>query len=629
MIFRRKQSGFSLLETLIVLAIMAAVLAKGVAIQIEATRVENGEKFGKQMHQVIQVIDKRFFLEGYEDELWVDVDGNPLDTTLTYNFMDFMPEQLYTDNHPCVAGSSWDIVAADNEYYGLTDCKLFTGNGLPFSINTSDVTFETITYGGLPSIKRINIDFDISTPKGALEAPIDQYMKEFVAAVAHAKKMDIQNVSGMHEFDFYDLDADAKVTRLECLGIDRCGIRVAIDTMASDGSQYLKLTGSNFMRGNLAFSEDPDDVTNSASLSDCYVWYYDANTSAWTGFDPTPGPTGDVDFENQDNNPDQVSLPCGVRYDTVSDGTPGGSGKVINLASSTLTANEAISINSNCKFTDFDNERTTGNAYYKENEYVKRGEFSCGIFKDMEGGTPFVIAVVNDFYADTINADQANLKNIKSVDLESDRVKTNLIEELTNASAMEIIGTNLRIDMSGINIDNDNFTVTSTNKVELRGNVVDIDGADIANSRLRIGGVSLAMDGTGRTAATTLKEIDDFLNPKEFISKEYVDSLVGVLVRWKGTLQLGEQLDGEATNAPTIAANQYRVCPSTYTEKYEVSPVITYGEPITVTYGLTKTGTGANTVLTVTIDKDQASSISVPWPTGSTRPWANVTVYCI
>ena len=31
------------------------------------------------MHQVIQVIDKGFFLEGYEDELWVDVDGNPVE----------------------------------------------------------------------------------------------------------------------------------------------------------------------------------------------------------------------------------------------------------------------------------------------------------------------------------------------------------------------------------------------------------------------------------------------------------------------------------------------------------------------------------------------------------------------
>lgn len=585
MSFKINQKGFSLIETLFVLAIFAAISVMVINNTVEKTRIESGERFGKKLTDIIKAIDNRLVIEGYEESLWVDMSGDPLDTTVVYDLINFTSEQLYSDNHSCVAstGSAWvldDDLIADNASYGLTSCNIFPANRYDFKITTVDVSFETITYSGMDSIKKIAVDFDIF--------PIyEEYMKELIAAVNFANKTDIQNVSGQHLYGFYDLDTGTKIAAPSCLknleSGNSCVLRAEIDTLASDGSQYSKVNGANPYMGSVGFKADPSDRTTDDRLMDCYVWHYDPildGIGGWTNYNP------DVDYNATTLETTHVSLPCGLRYDSIGDGS-GGEQKIINLAVNNVTSSDTISLSKTC-----DADQFSIDPLYKVNTDFIAGNdtFNCGIFRNKNGDN-LVIALVEDIYAMSVNALEANINTVNSREIFSTTAEINTVTTQTINGMGGILG----IDSDSINITSDDITISAVNSINLSG-IVNLDDKIFTN-----------------------QEINEFTEDKELVSKEYVDQYTGKYVSYVNNNSLhGETITGNTRD--TTNANVF--CAEGETEKAVVSPVQTHSEPIVLTYTVERNYSGStalNSYDVVIVDGDGAPDYSAK---------ANVVVFC-
>lgn len=617
----KNNNGFSLIELLIVLMITASIVAYAMQRQAEEIRKDAGKNLGKKMHEMIQTLDTRFFVDGYDEENFIDIDGNSLDKDIEHPLFQFIKEQMYTDNHPCVNDSNWinDPDAPANTYYGLSNCNMFPGDRLPFKIKDASVNFELTFFGGLDAIKRINIDFNISESQ--------DFMLELTEAVENAKKIDVQNVTGMHEFYFYDKLNNQIISPSKCIdainnGLE-CFIRAAIDTKASDGSEYAKVNGANKFRGDIAFAASPDGDVANGDLDSCFVWSYTPSLDEWSLLEV-------LEDENDPASALTTNIPCGIQYYEGEDES-GNASQVVSLASRDISVNRSITIDQECAQTTFNNVPV--DSFFDDpvlhNPYVDQANFKCGIFKTNDAmGNVMVVAIVDDFFAETINSNTINSINGKIRNLTVDG-QIQYDDGVNNFNINPING----LSFNGIRAD---ITSLSTNFSTNNGLAMEINSFNdpddgVNKNNINIYGVTQFL---GKRKVTTDKEINEFVDNKEFVSKEYVDQYNGVLVRFKNTLQLNDIIRRFDDDTMLITDNetQFQKCPIGFDERYEVSPAITYGEPITVIYGLEKktTTTIPNTTeFRVAIDKDTLSSDQYPWPTGSTRPWANVSVYCI
>lgn len=602
------QKGFSLIETLIVLAISASVLSYTLVKQSESIREDAGKNFGRKLSNIIQTLDNRFFVDGYDERNFIDVDGNVLDKDLKYPFTSFIKEQLYTNNHPCVStiGSNWepDPDAPANTYYGLTDCNLFPNDILPFKIKNAEVSFEITYFGGLNAVKRINFDFDISESK--------EFIKEFTFAIENAKKLDVQHRNGMHEFYFFNPNAttgdDERISAKTCLELiessNDCYIRAAIDTLASDGSEYAKVNGANNYRGSLKFAASPDGDVAAGEVKNCFIWSYTPSTDTWDLMEVS-------EDEMNPSAPMTTEIPCGIQYYEGEDEN-GDTSQVVSFTARDISLNRSIAIDSVCDSSKFNNvpNQTT------KNPYLNQVSFNCGMFNSDDGtGNLNVIAIVDDIYAARVFAQQINAENIDSTTLNSVNINN------TGKFNFNDNNTNMLLGLDTTKQSNPD----SIGNIDPTFNGLSFSGNDV---RLKVNN-SVVIDGVtniiNKNAITTDKEINDFVNPKELVSKEYVDTVSGIFIRYKNTLQLNDTITRISMTDPVPAGEYFRECPTGYTQREEVSPVITYGEPVTVTYGLSQSGN----IYSVEIDKDTNSESNYPWPTGATRPWANVTILCV
>lgn len=617
----RNNKGFSLVELLIVLVIAASITTYAIQRQAEQIRVEAGKNLGKKMHEMIQTLDTRFFVDGYDEENFIDVDGNSLDKDLEYPLFQFIRDQMYTDNHPCVDDSNWinDPDAPANTYYGLSNCNMFPGDRLPFKIKEANVNFEITFFGGLDAIKRINIDFNVSES--------GDFMLELINAVDNAKKIDVQNVTGMHEFSFYDKLNDNKISPSECIdsinnGLE-CYIRAAIDTKASDGSEYAKVNGANNYRGDISFAASPDGDVNEGELNNCFIWSYTPSLDEWSLLEV-------AENENDPASPLTTNIPCGIQYYEGEDEN-GDTSQVVSIASRDISVNRSITIDQECAQSTFNNVAISD--FFDDpivhNPYVDQADFKCGIFKTNDSaGNVMVIAIVDDFFAETINAANVNALNgkIRNLNVDGQIIYNDGVNQL---NLNPINGLDYNGNIVNINSLETKFSTDQGLAMEINSFNDPDDGLDKNN--LKIYGVT---EFIGKQKVITDKEINEFVDDKEFVSKEYVDQFNGVIVRFKNTLQLNDVIKRLDDDSLLITNNEteFKACPVGFDERYEVSPVITYGEPVTVTYGLERLSTSSSpntTDFRVSIDKDTVSADQYPWPTGSTRPWANVSVYCI
>jgi prepilin-type N-terminal cleavage/methylation domain-containing protein len=599
MSFKSKQKGFTLIETLFVLAIFAAVSVVAIEQLVDKTRIESGQKFGKKLTSIIGAIDQRFFIEGYEEELWVDLNGVPLDKTLTYTLRTFIKEQLYSNNHSCVSetGSAWIIdedLVADNAKYGLNNCNLFPANKYDLTMTDANVSYETLTYGGLDSIKKIAIDFNISTVYTV-------YMKELIAAVEHSNKITTLNVSGVHQYSFYDLDIGEMIRAPICLknliAGKSCVLRAELDTMASDGTSYLKTTGFNKMGGNVEFRAKPDDRTDIAALEDCYVWHYDPVVGGWTNFNPSVA----YDSTSAAIESSQIDVPCGLRYDSVREKDDEGNTvevKQLNITGHNISSTNSISLSKTCDTSQFSSgspnfsiEQSPSapfEALYKNNSDIMLAgsTFSCGLFRNKDGDN-LVIALVDDVYANTVNANTVNANTVK--------VKELFAEE--------------------IDAKNGKFFQLNTNSIGGVGEILNIAEKDILISSTGTGGgISLSGIVDVNDTVTTTKGINEFTLDSEFVSKEYVDFYTDKYVGYINNNHLNGDRIYRSRGTEFTGTNI--ICNTDDTEVPVVSPVQTHSTPTVLTYTVEKY---SNNYRVVVVDGDGVEDLTAK---------TNVVVFC-
>jgi prepilin-type N-terminal cleavage/methylation domain-containing protein len=564
MSFKSKQKGFTLIETLFVLAIFATVSIVAIEQLVDKTRIESGEKFGKKLTSIIGVIDQRFFIEGYEESLWVDLDGFPLDKTLTYPLKTFIKEQLYSDNHSCVSetGSAWvldDDLVDENAKYGLNNCRIFPSNQYDLTITDANVSYEILIYGGLLSIKTIAIDFDISTV-------YEVYMKELIAAVEHANKITKLNVSGVHQYAFYDLTIDEMIQAPTCvknlLEGGSCVLRAELDTMASDGTSYLKTTGFNKMGGNVEFRAEPNDRTSTSALEDCYVWHYDPVVGGWTNYNPG------LDYNSAVLESGLIDVPCGLRYDSIGGTDDDGNNvevKQLNITGHNISSTNSISVSKECDTSqfssapDFSTKTLTEGLYQNNNDFMAGGStFNCGIFRNKDGDN-LVIALVDDVYANTVNANMVNASQAKIKNLFAEEIIANN-GEFINLNTPLLGGVDNNLDIEEIKIN-----ITASSGISLSG-VVDVNDEVI-----------------------TIKEIDEFDNPKEFVSKEYVDLYTDNYIAYVNNNHLNGDIIPRNIDRPIEQTGDDNImCAEFENEVPVVSPVQTHGTPTVLTYTVEK-----------------------------------------
>lgn len=586
MLFKSNQKGFTLIETLFVLAIFAVVSVTAIEQMIDRTRVESGEQFGKKLTTIISTIDKRLFVEGYDAELWIDDSDNPLVDDSKHELLGFATDQLYTDNNPCVDESNWILdsdLIAEGVSYGLPSCNIFPGGKYGLTISSAEVTFTTHPYAGLRSVAQISIDFDISSV-------YKKYMKELTVSLSHANKLTTQSVSGFHNYYFYDKDIEENIGAPTCLTnlntAKSCVLRAELDTASGDGTQYLKVSGANRMIGNVEFSADPDDRTSKTSLEDCYVWRYDPFIAGWSNFDPTQN------YDATTLNTVQISVPCGLRYDSASDGTD--EKKVLNIAANTITASDSISVSKECDVTEFTQPTTpVGDEPYKRSDAFQTSSyFGCGIFKDINGSN-LVIALVDDVYASTVNAKIVNTEKINAVDIYANFA--DLVTSDIGTANVTTLNTALIYGTGAINtellLSSDKIEIKATNGITLSG-VVDV----------------------GKNEVITGKAIDEFTNQQEFVSKDYIDQFTEKYVAYVNNNHLNGDIILRNPVSFTGATNV--LCKDLTIEKPVVSPVQTHSTPVVLTYAVEKVPQGYRVVV---IDGNGIEDITAK---------VNVVVFC-
>ncbi len=383
-----KHKGFSLVEATIVLGVLSTA-----TIGVIHNRIDNAEKQAafqiiQDAATIIQAVDHRIALDGYDPSLWVNKEWNNNNDVLNV----LIKKDLVSQNSTSCSGGAWNPVNVNEQQAKIIECGLWENK------NLSDLDFKaSLNTDGLGFIQ--NFDLDISfTDQDAFS----QYYKTFKQAISEVGKYQNQ-ISGEHEYSFYSKNTNTQITNTECIteGSD-CYIKMRFNR--EGGEEYIRADGKNsLIEEHLTFV---DTIGNSPMK--CIRWKNTNTdgTGAWTSSATT----------NDEN--------CGIGVYDKENPQPA----VADIVAETGTF-ENVLLNQECNL--YSRDAAT-------NTVSQNGKSPCGALKKKNGSVFEILQVVDSIYAENILSEEGSF-NLLNVDkLVSNDITTETMKSLTQANIKDV-----------------------------------------------------------------------------------------------------------------------------------------------------------------------------------------------
>lgn len=258
-----KKNGLTLLETLVVVTISIAILMSLVFWYQNYEKMQTAKAFGNDIAVVVNGVDRRTFVDGYDFDLW-----NKKEWTNTDEFVgDFLKKDMIAKLNTCGSGDGWNPQLEKESKTQLVSCDMWDKK-LPMNLSVKGKIEED----GEGFLKRFYSVYYFQNSDD-----FDKNFPYFKRAILEAKRTNYSNITGSHSFDLVKVnDPNTEISSIQCLQEKtNCGIRASFDR--SGGYEYLRVDGTNSMiNSHVTFKTDK----GSDKLL-CSRWRQNETTKQW------------------------------------------------------------------------------------------------------------------------------------------------------------------------------------------------------------------------------------------------------------------------------------------------------------------------------------------------------------
>lgn len=224
-----KKNGFTIIESLIAVSLAAILGTTIISYQISTTEETKEKLFSQEMNSLINGIDQRISVDGYDFNLW---SKSEWDNTTLNNLTN---KQLQAINSSCGNGE-WNPKNNEKDLK-LVNCGLMEKLIYPLDINVK------INKDAQGFIDKTVIDYNFKTNND-----FKKYFPNFRKSFLYAKSKSNGAKTGTVFYQYIDKDTNNQLSVLECAAKEtKCLFRTTLNRQG--GGEYLKVDGSNSMIG--------------------------------------------------------------------------------------------------------------------------------------------------------------------------------------------------------------------------------------------------------------------------------------------------------------------------------------------------------------------------------------------
>ncbi|KDM89961.1 hypothetical protein [Photobacterium galatheae] len=236
-----RKSGYLLLEAILASAIISSAILFRSQIELKHKQIDQVKELASDVVKIPYAIDKRTLLDGHTLNLPTTSFTGAQDTV-----QNFLEVSLIGDSSAACSGG-WSPVDAANGAMNLIPCNLFNYGKMPFKMDM-DGAYELTPDG---TIRSYGIEL-----YHASDAAFDKHSSVYSQLVNYARIMDAPQMTGTHKYYLVNKGSGAELTPSECqLAKSQCAFRAEYSTnyVGMGEDPYLRVNGSNFMRGDIRF----------------------------------------------------------------------------------------------------------------------------------------------------------------------------------------------------------------------------------------------------------------------------------------------------------------------------------------------------------------------------------------
>ncbi len=431
----RKNRGFTLIETIAAILIVAAVVLTALNYGIKAIKQANYDQHANLALNIIKAADRRVEVDGYDYDSWATLPSAPnTDALISFSRKAFISKF----NSECGASDGWVPELEESKKEALIDCNFSKDNyGLyDFKmIKSSDMENKLASFD---IIMKINSKYSLDEKDYFLSH--NRLLKRLNASHPIMK----MGIFSANFVDFNDLLNEVGVEECQSLS-NNCAIKIS---WRSDGySENLRITGTNNMvKDSVSFAENYYE-----SNKKCALWEYDDSSN----YNLTTTQDCGIGIYNKTLKPIVAAVDVAVKD---------------------VSAYEPILLNNSCI-----NYEKDVNGFIVEN-----GTTQCGLYTG-EDGTQNVVQIVDELSVDGNNSDSNPTMIVNNLIL-----KELTAEELGITNLLSVIGStqlNELVVEIGAESEFNNITrmdvINVLTKTHIKGSL-EIDADNVTDDSLRV-----------------------------------------------------------------------------------------------------------------------------------------------
>ena len=225
-----QKKGFTLIETLIAIGLSSVVAGTALTYAIKDTKKTQSEMFSSEVAQLINGVDQRLFVDGYDYNKWTNKKS-----WNNEEIKDLINKDLQAINSSCGKGS-WIPDNGENKLQ-LVNCNLFEKRKFNVNINAKLEKDPTGFINKFTAKYQFNDEQSFES---------DFLMFKIAMDKLKASKRDFK--TGTLFIEFKDKSTNANISASECISKKtNCILSTTLDRQG--GGEYLKVDGKNSMIG--------------------------------------------------------------------------------------------------------------------------------------------------------------------------------------------------------------------------------------------------------------------------------------------------------------------------------------------------------------------------------------------
>lgn len=303
MILKKRNSGLTLLESLVSVALLISLIIGGVYYFVEKNKKSNSDIFGAEIVKYLKATDEKIAISGYKEDHWPIKEANDLES-----FKIFMYSNYNAISGECGANGGWkpikDRSNTELEEYkeknspekvqlekknktSFFDCNYFSSNKFYFNMEpTAKVIYNDVT----KKIDSINFIFKFQNKDHSLENFIN-----IKRSIDTMKSLDPSNMSGQHLYSFVSVDnIERDLKPLECLNLEeKCAIKASFrrtgqgDYIRTDGLSPIEDAVITFKMHDYIVGQDNRNNVAHGVVKRCDKWTYNSVSDSWSKISTT------------------------------------------------------------------------------------------------------------------------------------------------------------------------------------------------------------------------------------------------------------------------------------------------------------------------------------------------------